>query len=101
MRIHDVGLSRLSLPKENISAVFQQMRAERKQYAATFKAEGAPTSVTDSIRNGCGGSKDQGGGHRRSRKDTGRRRGRGRPQFMRRRTKKILSSIVLYAHWIP
>ena len=41
MNIHDVGLSRLSLPKENISAVFQQMRAERKQYAATFQAEGA------------------------------------------------------------
>jgi len=40
MAIHDVGLSRLSLPKENISAVFQQMRAERKQYAARFKAEG-------------------------------------------------------------
>ena len=41
MKIHDVGLSRLSLPKENISAVFQQMRAERKQYAATFQAQGA------------------------------------------------------------
>jgi membrane protease subunit HflC len=41
MKIHDVGLSRLSLPKENISAVFRQMRAERKKYAATFKAEGA------------------------------------------------------------
>ena len=41
IRIHDVGLSRLSLPKENISAVFQQMRAERKQYAARFKAEGS------------------------------------------------------------
>ena len=41
MKIHDVGLSRLSLPKENISSVFQQMRAERKQYATTFQAEGA------------------------------------------------------------
>ena len=40
MTIHDVGISRLSLPKENISSVFQQMRAERKQYASSFKAQG-------------------------------------------------------------
>ena len=40
MKIHDVGISRLSLPKENIGSVFAQMRAERKQYAASFKAQG-------------------------------------------------------------
>ena len=48
IRIHDVGISRLSLPKENIQAVFKQMRAERKQYAAAFKAEGAKRA--DEIR---------------------------------------------------
>ena len=48
IRVHDVGISRLSLPKENIQAVFKQMRAERKQYAAAFKAEGAKRA--DEIR---------------------------------------------------
>ena len=38
--IHTIGFSRLSLPKANISAVFTQMRAERKQYASQFQAEG-------------------------------------------------------------
>ncbi|MGC6506761.1 MAG: protease modulator HflC [Myxococcota bacterium] len=38
--LHTVGFSRLSLPKANISAVFTQMRAERKQYASQFQAEG-------------------------------------------------------------
>ena len=40
IEIHAIGLSRLSLPEQNISAVFAQMRAERKQYAARYKAEG-------------------------------------------------------------
>lgn len=38
--IHHIGLSRLSLPKENIKSVFQQMRAERKKYAVQFRSEG-------------------------------------------------------------
>ena len=38
--LHAVGLSRLSLPEQNIKSVFAQMRAERKQYAARYKAEG-------------------------------------------------------------
>ena len=40
IEIHAIGLSRLSLPEQNVSAVFAQMRAERKQYAARYKAEG-------------------------------------------------------------
>lgn len=40
IELHTIGFSRLSLPKANISAVFTQMRAERKQYAAQFQAEG-------------------------------------------------------------
>jgi modulator of FtsH protease HflC len=40
IRIHSVGFSRLSLPQENVKAVFKQMRAERKQYAAEFEAKG-------------------------------------------------------------
>lgn len=38
--IEHVGLSRLSLPRENIKSVFQQMRAERKKYAVQFRSEG-------------------------------------------------------------
>lgn len=38
--IDHVGIMRLSLPEENISFVFEQMRAERRQYAARFRAEG-------------------------------------------------------------
>jgi membrane protease subunit HflC len=35
-----VGIMRLSLPEENIASVFDQMRAERRQYAAKFTADG-------------------------------------------------------------
>jgi membrane protease subunit HflC len=38
--VEQIHLERLSLPEENVKAVFEQMRAERKQYAAKFKAEG-------------------------------------------------------------
>ena len=38
--IEQVRLERLSLPEENVSAVFDQMRAERRQFAAKFEAEG-------------------------------------------------------------
>lgn len=38
--IDEVGLQRLSLPEENVAQVFNQMRAERRQYAARFRAEG-------------------------------------------------------------
>jgi membrane protease subunit HflC len=40
MVIDRVALMRLSLPEQNISYVFDQMRAERKQYAARFSADG-------------------------------------------------------------
>jgi membrane protease subunit HflC len=38
--IEEVGFQRLSLPEGNTRYVFEQMRAERKQYAARFRAEG-------------------------------------------------------------
>lgn len=38
--IQHIGFSRLSLPKENIAAVFKQMRAERKKFAVEFRAKG-------------------------------------------------------------
>jgi modulator of FtsH protease HflC len=38
--IEQVRLERLSLPELNVSAVFEQMRAERRQFAAKFEAEG-------------------------------------------------------------
>ena len=38
--IEEVGLERLSLPEGNTRYVFDQMRAERKQYAARYRAEG-------------------------------------------------------------
>jgi membrane protease subunit HflC len=38
--IDQIRLERLALPKENVSAVFEQMRAERRQYATKYEAEG-------------------------------------------------------------
>jgi len=40
VEIEDVGFERLSLPEGNTEFVFDQMRAERKQYAARYRAEG-------------------------------------------------------------
>jgi len=36
-----VGFQRLGLPEDNVAAVFKQMRAERRQFAARYEAEGA------------------------------------------------------------
>ena len=38
--VEQIRLERLALPEENVMAVFQQMRAERHQFAAKFDAEG-------------------------------------------------------------
>jgi modulator of FtsH protease HflC len=38
--ITQIRLERISLPEENVTAVFGQMRAERRQYATKYKAEG-------------------------------------------------------------
>jgi membrane protease subunit HflC len=38
--VEQVRLERISLPEENVTAVFAQMRAERRQFAAKFQAEG-------------------------------------------------------------
>src|SRR5580658_3749637 len=38
--IEQIRLERIALPQENVSAVFEQMRAERRQFAARFEAEG-------------------------------------------------------------
>ena len=38
--IEQIRLERIALPEENVRAVFDQMRAERRQFAAKFKAEG-------------------------------------------------------------
>ena len=38
--IEQIRLERIALPEENVSAVFEQMRAERRQFAAKFQAEG-------------------------------------------------------------
>ena len=38
--IEQIRLERLALPSENVSAVFDQMRAERRQFAMKYKAEG-------------------------------------------------------------
>jgi membrane protease subunit HflC len=40
VRIEQIRLERISLPEENVKAVFEQMRAERNQFAAKFQAEG-------------------------------------------------------------
>ena len=38
--VEQIRLERIALPEENVSAVFEQMRAERRQFAAKFEAEG-------------------------------------------------------------
>jgi modulator of FtsH protease HflC len=38
--IEQVRLERITLPEENVTAVFEQMSAERRQFAAKFQAEG-------------------------------------------------------------
>jgi membrane protease subunit HflC len=38
--IEQIRLERIALPEENVTAVFEQMRAERRQFAAKFEAEG-------------------------------------------------------------
>ena len=38
--IDQIRVERIALPEENVRAVFDQMRAERRQFAAKFQAEG-------------------------------------------------------------
>ena len=38
--IEQIRIERIALPEENVTAVFDQMRAERRQFAAKFDAEG-------------------------------------------------------------
>ena len=38
--IEQIRIERLALPTDNVTAVFEQMRAERRQFAAKFEAEG-------------------------------------------------------------
>jgi modulator of FtsH protease HflC len=38
--VEQVRLERIALPEQNVTAVFEQMRAERRQFAARFQAEG-------------------------------------------------------------
>jgi modulator of FtsH protease HflC len=38
--IDQIRFERIALPEENVTAVLQQMRAERRQFAARFEAEG-------------------------------------------------------------
>ena len=40
VEIEQIQLERISLPEENVTAVLAQMRAERRQFAAKFQAEG-------------------------------------------------------------
>ena len=41
IEILTMGFQRLSLPEDNVGAVFKHMRAERRQHAARYEAEGA------------------------------------------------------------
>jgi len=38
--VEQIRFERIALPEENVTAVFEQMRAERRQFAARFQAEG-------------------------------------------------------------
>ena len=43
--VEDVSFVRLSLPENNVGHVFDQMRAERQQFAARYRAEGEREAV--------------------------------------------------------
>src|ERR1700730_18351660 len=49
--IEQIRLERIALPEENVRAVFEQMRAERRQFAAKFEAEGEKEA--SAIRSGA------------------------------------------------
>ena len=49
--IEQIRLERVALPEENVRAVFEQMRAERRQFAAKFDAEGEKEA--SAIRSGA------------------------------------------------
>ncbi len=40
VKVYQVAILRLALPQDNIARVFEQMRAERAQYAQRFRSEG-------------------------------------------------------------
>ena len=40
VNVYEVAILRLALPEENITRVFEQMRAERQQYATRYRSEG-------------------------------------------------------------
>jgi membrane protease subunit HflC len=40
VEVHQVGLKQLGLPPETVPFVFEQMRTERRQFAARYRAEG-------------------------------------------------------------
>lgn len=40
VHIEQIRVERIALPENNVAAVFEQMRAERRQFAAKFQAEG-------------------------------------------------------------
>jgi membrane protease subunit HflC len=40
IKINQIGIKRLAFPKNNVAAIFSQMKAERGQYAAKYRAEG-------------------------------------------------------------
>lgn len=44
VEIQDIAILRLALPENNIARVFEQMRAERQQYAKRYEAEGQEES---------------------------------------------------------
>ena len=61
--IEQIRMERIALPEENVTAVFEQMRAERRQFAAKYQAEGRAGSQPHSI-----GGATRGGAHQRKRR---------------------------------
>ncbi len=50
--IEQIRLERIALPEENVTAVFDQMRAERRQFAAKYEAEGEREASAHPLRGG-------------------------------------------------
>ena len=52
--IEQIRLERIALPEENVTAVFDQMRAERRQFAAQVRGRRRARSQPDPFRGGAG-----------------------------------------------
>ena len=94
--IEQIRLERIALPEENVTAVFEQMRAERRQFAAKFEAEGEQRGEPDPLGGGARGRAHPREG-RRGRGAHPRRVGGGGREDLRRRAPRRPGALPVHA----